>query len=1253
MKKRTLFKLQLLLTLLLTLFFNNEIKAQCNTNITICTPGQAGPFSFAPASNNPTDCLDFTNGSGASRYAYIILYITQSGDLNLLINGNSNNGYIDVSIYDITGASNPCASLGTGTEIGCNYATQSSGCNEFGNNFPCPSVVPAPYVNAGDVLMILIEDWSSQHSSFTLQLSNVPGSAQTGPPDGTITPAGPFLDVDPAYSMNAADGGGTWSASCGACINPVTGAFNPAIAGVGVHEICYQIGAAPCADDDCTLVTVIANCTDPVLEPIADVNVCDGYILPPILGTDLSGNEAYFTGPGGTGTQYNIGDNYTVNGIQTLYAYSQDGVPPSICVDETSFSITVDADLPSISCPGNLTATCDISEQPAYTDFNDFIANGGAASDVTGTIDPSSFTLLSQVSDGNSCPETITRTYQIADECGHTNTCTQNIVIHDLTSPTGTAPSAVTVQCVSDVPTVNTSDVSNVSDNCTSSPSVTHVGDVSNNQTCPEIITRTYRIEDDCGNFITVDQLITINDDVDPTASAPASVHVQCIGDIPAVDINIITDAADNCTATPIVSHVSDVSDNQTCPETITRTYRIQDDCGNFIEVTQSIVVSDDINPTASNPASETVQCIGDISIPDISVVTDAADNCTVNPIVSYVTDVSDNQTCPETITRTYRVTDECGNFIEVDQLIIINDDIAPTASNPAATIVNCLSNVPPVDPEVVIDEADNCTANPLVTLESESTDNNTCNGEVITRIYKISDDCGNQSFVTHTITVDVFLPVYTLSSTDPTTCGGNDGTITLSGLNPTTDYIFSYNGNSDDTITTNGAGEYVLNGLLDGNYTSFIVRDFYCPTCLTEDNSSINLVDPTPPILIGGPNQEVCEGTSITLAAGNPGGATISWDNGVSDGVSFVPPVGTTTYTVTAELANCYSTDEVEVIVNPLPIVFAGNDFGVCEGTQVLLSGSGTSTYLWDNGVVNGQAFVQTVGTVTYTVTGTSIHGCKNTDEVEVVVHPNPVATFEVDNTEGCIPLAVQLTSTSIGNIDKCKFTLGNGTELIGCDLNHLFTSSGCHDITLLVETDQGCTHTTTEYNVVCIDDFPIANFSVEPGVVSLLEEEIEITNSTTGAVSYFWNFGDASTSYNVNPIHKYDINDKEEYMITLIAYSELGCPDTARLLLPVHEELLFYIPNTFTPDKDDYNELFQPVFTSGIDPQTYTLYIFNRWGELIFESHNTSVGWNGTYGEGSTKIVSSGTYLWKIIFKEKDKDKRHEYTGHINLLR
>ena len=96
--------------------------------------------------------------------------------------------------------------------------------------------------------------------------------------------------------------------------------------------------------------------------------------------------------------------------------------------------------------------------------------------------------------------------------------------------------------------------------------------------------------------------------------------------------------------------------------------------------------------------------------------------------------------------------------------------------------------------------------------------------------------------------------------------------------------------------------------------------------------------------------------------------------------------------------------------------------------------------------------------------------------------------------------------------------------------------------------------------------------------------------------------------------------------------------------------DDVLFYVPNAFTPDNDDFNPTFQPVFTAGYDPYDFELLIYNRWGEVIFESHDASVGWDGTYGG---KLVAQGTYTWKIEFKTLYTDERISVDGHVNLLK
>ena len=148
---------------------------------------------------------------------------------------------------------------------------------------------------------------------------------------------------------------------------------------------------------------------------------------------------------------------------------------------------------------------------------------------------------------------------------------------------------------------------------------------------CPIEVTRTWRVTDDASNTTTVTQTITVDDTVDPTASNPAQIDVQCIGDVPVPNVNLVTDEADNCTAAPVVAFVSDVSDGNTCPETITRTYSVTDDCGNTINVTQLIVIDHTTPPAeVSGPMSNTstVECLADAVAPTtLPVIHDVCGN--------------------------------------------------------------------------------------------------------------------------------------------------------------------------------------------------------------------------------------------------------------------------------------------------------------------------------------------------------------------------------------------------------------------------------------------------------------------------------------------------------------------------------------------------------------------------------------------------------------------------------------------------
>jgi len=701
---------------------------------------------------------------------------------------------------------------------------------------------------------------------------------------------------------------------------------------------------------------------------------------------------------------------------------------------------------------------------------------------------------------------------------------------------------------------------------------------------------------------------------------------------------------------------LSEVSDGISCPETITRTYQIADTCGVILTCTQNIVISEIILPTGTAPNDTIVQCIGDLPIPDVNLITDEADNCSSIPTVTFVSDVSDGNTCPEIITRTYNIEDKCGNNIDVIQTITIDDDILPTATNPDTIFVACLADVPLPDVLVVTDETDNCTVNPTVAFVSESSDGNTCNVEEITRIYSVTDDCGNTIDVSQIIKIAVFDPVFTLSSTNPTTCQGNEGTITISGLIPSSIYELSFDGGTPFSITTDAIGEYTITGLVEGTYTGFTLTESTCSTCSTTENVTMTLTDPIPPVVNAGIDVVACENDLITLTAFNPENANISWNNGVTDGVGFVSPVGISTYTVTAERVNCFTTDDVQVTVNPLPIVDAGNDYTVCDGDETTLSGSGADTYVWDNGVIDGVPFTPSLGLVTYSVIGTSIFGCVNTDQVDIDVIISPDISFTANRTVGCAPQEINLISTSPGVGNQCFYTISDIAQVPGCNVNYIFQEAGCYDVTLQVELSNGCVDDLTLTDYICIDDYPVADFTVNPEEITNIYNVVDFTNETVGATDYEWNFGDENISSAINPTHEYSVNSisqKANFDVELLATSDLGCKDTFNLDLPFFEELVYFIPNTFTPDGNKFNETFKPIFTSGFDPLDYKLEIFNRWGELIFVSNDANYGWDGTYGASKIKFAPEGAYVWKISFKTLRDEERKEVFGSVNLLK
>jgi gliding motility-associated-like protein len=462
-------------------------------------------------------------------------------------------------------------------------------------------------------------------------------------------------------------------------------------------------------------------------------------------------------------------------------------------------------------------------------------------------------------------------------------------------------------------------------------------------------------------------------------------------------------------------------------------------------------------------------------------------------PTFTLISEVSDGNSCPEIVTRTYEISDLCGNSSTTTQTITINDLINPTASNPITLNVSCVSDVPTPDILVVTDEADNCSV-PVVTWVSDASNNSTCNNETITRIYSVTDVCGNSINVTQSIIIDAFIPQV-------------------------------------------GAG-------LD---------------------------------------QLICDGDLSTLVASNPDGALISWNNGVTDGIPFAPAVGLNTYIVTAD---------------------------ICSGA------------------------------------------CINSDQMTVEVGAIPSVSFQGDNLLGCVTHEVNFTNTSTEQFD-CTWDFGDNIQSANCgSVTHSYTQTGIFDVQLTVTSNLGCTASATYASYIEVVNLPVANFSTSANVVAVDDTEIAFTNGSTNSISWLWTFGDSTASSTIeDPSHIFPNQGNGTYQVMLIAYNSIGCADTTYSEVIVQDVILYFVPNIFTPDGDEFNETFQPVFTLGFDPYDFHLTIFDRWGEIMFESYNAISGWDGHYGDGG--LVEDGVYIWQIEFKETKSDKKYTEHGHVTVLK
>ncbi len=479
-----------------------------------------------------------------------------------------------------------------------------------------------------------------------------------------------------------------------------------------------------------------------------------------------------------------------------------------------------------------------------------------------------------------------------------------------------------------------------------------------------------------------------------------------------------------------------------------------------------------------------------------------------------------------------------------------------------------------------------------------------------------------------------------------------------------------------NDQTTLDGAGAVTYiwdNGITDATTFGpavgtlmYTVEGTDANGCVNTDSAEI-LVNPLP-IIVAGVDVMVCDGVSVTLTAS--GAVTYVWDNGITNAVTFTPAVGTITYTATGTDANgCVNTDDVDVVVNPLDdpsfnyplgnafcqtgvnpdVAFTGMSGGSFFTTVV--SGGPTIDIVPNNGTINLATSDAGEYTITYSTMGAPTSLCPQTSSLNVIIGTPPEADFYIDDF--CDVENDPVPTFLLGGVPGVFTSIESGL-LIDPTTGEVDLDASTPGIYTVVNTVSviGCADVVYTDEMI-IYETPVALFGSTPQVANTQDTYVDFNNETLFADAYEWDFGDQTPISNIqDPTHEFPEDVVGQYTVTLIAYNgSTACTDTISKIVYVEDVIVFYIPNAFTPDGDDYNETFQPYFYSGVDPYDFHFTIFNRWGEIIWESYNPSAGWDGSYG--SRGLVESGTYVWTLEFRETMSDKRHYHNGHVTVLK
>jgi len=518
----------------------------------------------------------------------------------------------------------------------------------------------------------------------------------------------------------------------------------------------------------------------------------------------------------------------------------------------------------------------------------------------------------------------------------------------------------------------------------------------------------------------------------------------------------------------------------------------------------------------------------------------------------------------------------------------------------------------------------------------------------------KDENGCVNPSnFKTLIINEPVELAFENVLAYDITCYNANDGGIVIYGIGGSQPYQFALN-----------AGNYQLNrtftNLLPGTYVPYL-KDLNGCSIIGEE---ITFTNPQKYSTFTVDIDTGCAPLSVKFTPDHFE-ANFEWFFG--DGETSINTSPTHIFTNTGSLTlqyttkgiayyqGCKDTSEILITIRPLPYL----DFIVDEELKYYpdtifyitnLSQSGFTNYLWDFG--DGQTFTSpnpdlhsytTCGDYTIQMSASN-EFCSDTVFTDVsVTAVAPGANFSIDNNKGCVPLKVKFVNQTSGGVTY-NWNFDNGINSSVSDTTLTYEAAGDYIVNL---TAYGyCNTSTTFTKEINIYDNPIVNFNIQPDTV-VIQQPVRYLEDCIFTDSYFWMFGDGDVSIEKAPIHAYSLPGL--YDVTLIGTSANGCKDTLMIknAVEVADDPFVIFPTAFTPNGDTHNDYFIPIYGQITDAR---LYIFDRYGKMVFRTYDLSDYWDGRSLSG--EYCQPGVYVWKVEGRYLSGSVFTD-TGNVTLLR